>query len=144
MEKELQELQQEAAENQTVPGDAGVAKLRDALDTRNAQKKDAQAVGASSKALCKKPAAKGPVFKKPGAKLKDTCDPQSNANSIPKTKAKAQAKKQPKMKVKSKDKKKRELSMSRSCVYSRAYHKASQPLLFLFKVLDVKFLISGS
>lgn len=117
---ELDDLDKEAAKKQELTGDDGIAKLRIALDNRNTQKKDAKAIGASCKPVAKKPSAKAAVLKKPSSKLqhqqpKALCKPMGTV----KAKAKAKGKKQP-----------RALKMSRSCIYSRAYHQASHLWIF--------------
>eukprot|EP00435_Cladocopium_sp_Y103_P039604 s2002_g10.t1 len=115
LEEELAGLEETAELKHEVSADAGVAKLQDALKNRNAQKKEAHAVGATPKVLCKKPAAKVAVLKRPSAKQVASADSQSAAKRTSKEK----------MRVKAKTKKSvRELKMTRECIYSRAYHQA--------------------
>ena len=118
MQMELGELEKESVKKQEVTGDAGIAKLRTALDNRNTQKKDAKAVGASCKSVAKKPSAKAAVLKKPSSKLKHAGNPQPKAASKPKGTVKAKAKATGKEQSNA-------VKMSRSCVYSRAYHQVS-------------------
>jgi len=119
VDRELAGLEADATKHQEVSGDVGVTKLQDALDTRNAQKRDAKAVGATCKASCKKPAANVQVLKRPSAKVK--------------AKGKSKAKGQVNANAKDKGKKPaKKLKMSRECIYSRAYHQASHPLQSIF------------
>eukprot|EP00435_Cladocopium_sp_Y103_P028569 s1908_g7.t1 len=123
MEEELAGLEETTEQKHTVSADAGIAKLQDALKNRNAQKKEAQAVGATPKSLSKKPAAKVlqqkpaakvALLKRPSTKQLDRSDTQSAGKRTSK-----------KVKVLAKPKKRaRELKMTRECIYSRAYHQA--------------------
>ena len=76
--------------------------------------------------MAKKPSAKAAVLKKPSSKLKHVGNPQPKAASKPKGTVKAKAKATGKEQSNA-------LKMSRSCVYSRAYHQVSHLWKISFK-----------